>query len=58
MAMEIKNAQLKTAQKQQAVPKVKTDTVKDNSVFQTSRQEQANAMMEDALGELLDELGQ
>ena len=58
MTMEIKNAQLKTAQKQQAAPKVKTDNLQNNSVFQTSRQEQANAMMEDALGELLDEFGQ
>ena len=55
MSAEIRNNRINTVQKQQAAPaKVKTNNEKNNSVFETSRQEQANAMVEDALGELLD----
>lgn len=59
MSAEIRNNRINTVQKQQAAPaKVQINNDKNNSVFETSRQEQANAMVEDALGELLDELGQ
>lgn len=55
MSAEIRNNRINTVQKQQAAPaKVQINNDKNNSVFETSRQEQANAMVEDALGELLD----